>query len=166
MYNEKGVAQEQTAQAIATDRRKPVVLGNDTCRTLSGKSTQPGRKPGNADYGRRKSGNFIASNMSYMERKSEVEQGIEEQRLEMEKVKLKFDREKQASEAELRRQELDSVQREREARDRAEESERQERRDRERNDREEARQDRQAIMQLMQNMMNNMQRSGVLSVER
>ena len=123
-------------------------------------------RPGNADYGRRKSGNFIASIMRYIERKSEVEQGIEEQRLEMENVELKFEREKQASEAELRRQELDSVQREREASGKAEESERQERRDRERNDREEARQDRQAMMQLMQTMMNNMQRSGVLSAER
>ena len=166
MYNEKDLAQEQTAKDIETDRRKAVVLCNDTCRTLSGKSTPPGKKRGNAHYGRRKSGNFIASIMSYMERKSEVEQGIEEQRLEMEKERLKFEREKQASEAELRRQELDSVQREREASGRAEESERQERRDRERNDREEARQDRQAMMQLMQTMMNNMQRSGGLSAER
>ena len=84
----------------------------------------------------------------------------------MEKEKLKFEREKQAAEAELRRQELDSVQREREASGRAEESERQERRDRERNDREDTRQDLQAIMQLMQTMMNNMQRSGGLSAER
>ena len=107
----------------------------------------------------------MASIMSYMERKSEVEHGIEEQRLEKEKEKLKFEGEKQASEAELRGQELDSVQREREESGSAEESERQERRDRERNDREEARQDRQAMMQLMQTMMNNMQRSGGLSAE-
>ena len=32
--------------------------------------------------------------MSYMERKSEVVQGVEEQLLEMEKEKLKFEREK------------------------------------------------------------------------
>ena len=147
MYNEKGLAQEQTAQAIATDRQKAVVLRDDACRTLSGKSPPPGKKPGNADDG-----------ISYMERKSEVEQGIEEQRLEMEKEKLKFEREKLAAEAELRRQELDSVQREREARGRVEESERQERRDRERNDREDARQDRQAMMQLMQTVMNKMQK--------
>ena len=167
MYNEKGLAQEQTAQAIATDRRKAVVLCNDACRTLSGKSPPPGKKPGNADdNGRRRSGNFMASIMSYMERISEVDQGIEEQRLEMEKEKLKFEREEQASEAELRRQELDSVQREREASGRAEESERQERRDRKRNYREEARQDGHAMMQLMQTMMNNMQRSGGLSAER
>ena len=108
MSNEKGLAQEQTAQATATDRRKAcaVVLCNDACRPLSGKSPPPGKKPGNADYGRRKSGNFMASIMCYMERKSEVEQGIEEQRLEMEKEKLKFEREKQPFEAELRRQEL------------------------------------------------------------
>ena len=158
LYNEKGLAQEQTAQAIATDRQKAVVLRDDACRTLSGKSPPPGKKPGNADDGRRKSGNFMASVISYMEKKSEVEQGIEEQRLEMEKEKLKFEREKLAAEAELRRQELDSVQREREARGRVEESERQERRDRERNDREDARQDRQAMMQLMQTMMDKMQK--------
>ena len=76
MYYEKGLAQEQTAQAIATDRRKAVVLCNRACRTLSGKSPPPAKKPGNADYGRRKSGNFMASIMSYMERKSEVEQGV------------------------------------------------------------------------------------------
>ena len=94
MYNEKGLAQEQTAQAIATDRPKAFVLCNDACRTLSGKSTPPGKKPGNADDGRRKSGNFMASIMSYMERKLEVEQGIEEQRLDMEKEKLKNLKEK------------------------------------------------------------------------
>ena len=68
MYNEKGLAQEQTAQGIATDRRKAVVLCNDACCTLSGKSPPPGKKPGNADDGRRRSGNFMASIMSYMER--------------------------------------------------------------------------------------------------
>ena len=158
MYNEKGLSQEQTAQAIATDRQKAFALHDDACRILSGKSQPPGKKPGIAGDGRRKSGHFLASIMSYMERKSELEQGIEKQRLEMEKEKLVFEREKLAAEAELRRQELDSVQREREARGGAEESERQERKDRERNDREDARQDRQAMMQLMQTMMNNMQR--------
>ena len=90
MYNEKGLAQEQTAQAIATDRQKAFVLCHDACRTLSGKRTPPGKMPGNADDGRRKSGNFMASIMSYTKRKSEVEQGIEEQRLDMEKEKLKI----------------------------------------------------------------------------
>ena len=64
MYNEKGLTQEQTAQAIATDRQKAFVLCHDACRTLSGKSPPPGKMPGNADDGRRKSGNFMASIMS------------------------------------------------------------------------------------------------------
>ena len=81
---------------LANDRQKAVVLRDDACRTLSGKSPLPGKKPGNADDGKRKSGNFMASIMSYMERKSEVEQGIEEKCLEMDKEKLKFEREKLA----------------------------------------------------------------------
>ena len=49
LYNEKGLAQEHTAQPIATDRQKAVVLRDDACRTSSGKSPPPGKKPGNAE---------------------------------------------------------------------------------------------------------------------
>ena len=76
MYNEKGLAQEQTAQAIATDRQKAVVLRDDGVRILSGKSPPPGKKPGNAGDGRRKLGNFMASIMSYMERNRRCSKGL------------------------------------------------------------------------------------------
>ena len=106
LYSERGLAQERSTQAAATERDHAIQMRDDACETVSNKSAGPATPKPAADGKKRRSGQFLDSLIDYTEKKDEAKTELEKERLAFEKEKLASEKQRLEVDAETRKEEL------------------------------------------------------------